>query len=547
MIAELSDTVAACLLDLTDLSSGLKFEGSAASDIFIQQIMTERNIYTGPFHDLEKNLRKAIATSDETAIAELVRYSDALGQQNGGKTNVTRILWKAIIEAPSNFADLMLSFMGSPFDFAFIDDINGRTCLHEAAIAGALRLVEMCLEKGVQLHKVDVYGRSALHYACMNGHSSVCRRLIEATLPVGTLDMDNYSPLVYATLNGNVECVRVLLDEGKISVQSLTPVGDLSPLSLASQSGHVDIVLLLLQRGAKSIPNTNGEYPLHLAAREGHVDVCKLLVHYEGWDTPDKYHEWTPLFHAARHGHENIIQVLLEAHCRVNALDELGRLAVHYAVWYGHRNCADRLLQAAAHLPAGTDATRTIDCSPMSDVEKRSDTDIDHIPSLSLPPPIMPHRVYGHNYLDRNYLVQVSIGHPSTRYRESLGLKSAVRLHRRLVNPISRDGYLLATTPLKLVMTTSPDVNSAPYSISLPQRDEEGYFTFQLPTLDKLSLEFSVYPNFGTKTIGRAVALPSLFTGIQNGQPFILPILDNRLHVIGEVTSSIIKRQFWCY
>jgi CDK inhibitor PHO81 len=527
--------VAACLLDLTDLSSGLKFEGSVASDIFIQQIMTERSLHTGAFHDLEKNLRIAIAGSDRAAITELVHYSDALAQQNGAKTNVTRILWKAIIEAPPDLADLILSSMRAAFDFAFIDDINGRTCLHGAAMAGVLRLVEICLEKGVQTDKVDVYGRSALHYACMNGHENVCRRLMKAKLPLNILDMDNYSPLIYATLNGSVGCVRALLDEGEISVQSLTPIGDLVPLSLASQSGHVDIVLLLLQHGAKSVPNSNGEYPLHLAAREGHVDVCKLLVHQEGWDTPDKYHEWTPLFHAARYGHDDCIKVLLEARCRVSTLDEFDHSAVHYAAWYGHHCCVRRLLEAAANIPADNDDAKLVDSSPMSIMEKPPVMDIDHIPSLLLPPPIMPHRVYGHNYLGRSYLVQVSIGHPSVRYREPSERRSAVRLHHRLINPSSRDEHLLATTPLKLVMTTSPDVNSAPYSISLPQRDEEGFFMFQVSSLDKLSLEFSVYPNFGTKTIGRAVALPSLFTGIQNGQPFVLPILDNRLHVIGEV------------
>lgn len=156
------------------------------------------------------------------------------------------------------------------------------------------------------------------------------------------------------------------------------------------------------------------------------------------------------------------------------------------------------------------------------------------IPSLSLPPPIMPHRVYGHNYLDKSNLVQVTIGH-------SRGSKkiSGVRLHHRLISPAFEDEYLLASTPLKLVMTTSPNVNSAPYSVSIPQRDEKGSFAFQISSLDNLSLEFSVYPNFGTKTIGRAVALPSLFVGIESNQPFTLPILDTRLHIVGEVIKYL--------
>jgi CDK inhibitor PHO81 len=54
-----------------------------------------------------------------------------------------------------------------------------------------------------------------------------------------------------------------------------------------------------------------------------------------------------------------------------------------------------------------------------------------------------------------------------------------------------------------------------------------------------LSLVFSIYPNFGTKTIGRAVALPSLFKNFEKNRPFVLPILDTRLHVIGEVRLMI--------
>jgi len=498
--------------------------------------MTERNLHTGPFHDFEKNLRKAIASTDEAAISEIVQNSVLLAQQNGGKANVTRILWKAVLEAPPDLADLILSSLTFPFDFGFIDDINGRTCLHEAATAGSLRLIELCLQRGVQFDKADVYGRSALHYACMNGHSDVCRRLIQAKLPPNTLDMENYSPFVYATLKGSVDCVRILLDDGQVSVHPTIPLGDLVPLSLASQSGHVDIVTLLLQRGAKCLPNSTGQYPLHLAAREGHVDVCRLLVHHEGWDTPDKYHEWTPLFHAARYGHDQCIQVLLDASCRVNVVDEFGHLAAHYAAWYGHHSCVRLLLEAAINSPAGGDLGRVDEPSPLSDIVTPPNVEIDHIPSLSLPPPIMSHRVYGHNYLDKSHLIQVSIGHPSSHPKASArGLKTAVRLHRRFISPAYSNEYLLATTPLKLVMTTSPDVNSAHYSISLPQRDEERVFTFQIPSLDKLSLEFSIYPNFGTKTLGRAVALPSLFTSIRNSQPFVLPILDHRLHVAGEV------------
>ncbi|KAF5370035.1 hypothetical protein D9758_001345 [Tetrapyrgos nigripes] len=535
LISELSDTVASCLLNLADLTSGLKFEGPGASDIFTQQWLTERASYVGPFHDLEKNLRRAVSSSDQDAIVECVRFSEAVVDDEGHR-NATRILWSVIVDAPPELTDLILSSLSKPFNFHFVDDINGRTCLHEAAIAGALRLVQLCIEKGVPADKTDAYGRTALHYAAMNGHPEVCRFLLQTNTNLNTLDIDNYNPLVYATLRGCGDCAKAILDHGEVLLQPTTPGGDLIPLSLASQSGHVDVVLLLLERGAQCTANSNGEYPMHLAAREGHVEVCKLLLGRLGWDLPDKYHEWTPLFHASRYGHEECVRVLLDAGARVNLTDELGHLALHYAAWYGHHGCLAHLLKAVEGSPPVTKSSSIFDSSPASDHPDAIDSEIDMIPSLSLPPPIMPHRVYGHNYLDRNHLVQVRIGGSSRRRVKDF---SGVRLHHRLISPAFRDEYLLATTPLRLVITTSAEVNAAPYSMSLPPRDEKGVFVFQIPSLNSLILEFSVYPNFGTKCIGCAVALPSMFTNLENNQLFTIPILDHRLNVVGEVSFEL--------
>ncbi|KAI0921288.1 hypothetical protein AcW2_006306 [Taiwanofungus camphoratus] len=541
LISELSDTVAACLLDLTDLSVGLKYEGRIADEtVLSRQLGIDRNVQMGPFYDLESNLRKAIIDADRTALRNLVRYSDSLSQAREARMHVTRILWKAVIDAPPDLADLILVSTTGPFDFLFVDDINGRTCLHEAAIVGVLRLVNLCLQNGVQRDKVDVYGRSALHYAAMHGHDLVCKRLIEVGLPPDVADVDNCTPLIYATLRGSVDCVRVLLEEGKVSVQTTTLTSDLMPLSLAAQAGHIDVVMLLLHHGAPSIPNTNGEYPIHLAAQEGHADICRILAHSEGWDVPDKYNEWTPLFHAARFGHEACLNVLLDVGSRIDRLDEVGNSAIYYAAWYGHRSCVALLLEAAAkYFPIHP---LPMQKSPLSDTQRSTGTEfeIDMIPSLYLPPPMMPYRVYGHNYLDKTSLIQVSIGHLSSRSEAStMDCDPAVRLRYPLADSQCNDKYLHSSPLLKLVMTATPVMTSAPYSIPLPIRDQKIVFTFQVPSVNALALEFSLYPNFGTKTIGRATALPALFHGIQNSQPFILPILDPRLHVIGEVLFEV--------
>ncbi|KAI0313604.1 hypothetical protein OF83DRAFT_1086226 [Amylostereum chailletii] len=540
LISELSDTVAACLVDITDVSVGsaVEGEGEAVTDLILnRQISNEGSTQMSLFRDLESNLRKAVIALDEAAVRSLVVYSNTLGQQHS--SNITRVLWKTVVDAPPALADLILA-TATTFDYSFVDDINGRTLLHEAAIAGALRLLDLCLANRVPPDTVDVYGRSALHYAAMHGHADVCRRLLEVEVSPYVRDMENYSPLVYATLRGSVECVRVLLVEGGVPAHPTTPDGDLIPLSLASLAGHLDVALLLLEHGAISVPNSNGEYPIHFAARQGHAEICQLLVQHKGWDLPDKYNEWTPLFHAARYGHHASVRVLLDAGCRTDILDELGNRALHYAAWYGHHDCVTLLVDASSRSqkeePIGSPSEKSTGSSAL----KATESDIDFIPSLSLPPPMMPHRVYGHNYLDKQCLVQVTIGAATSKYSSLPDQPpSAVRLHPRLMGSATAAACLLSSPLLKLVMTSSPATTSAPHSISLPLPEGANVLTFQTPMLEQLSLEFSLYPNFGTKTIGRAVALPSLLNTPGHAGSFTLPILDHRLHVIGEVTRDL--------
>ena len=159
LIAELSDIVSSCLLDMTDLSIGTNLAGSAVNDLMLtHQITMSRSSQIGPYRDLEANLLNAVKMKDDAATRELIRQADVLRQQPEGRTLVTRILWKVIIDASPPFADLILSSLVEPFDFNFVDDINGRTCLHEAATVGELRLLDMCINKGVQFDRVDVYG-----------------------------------------------------------------------------------------------------------------------------------------------------------------------------------------------------------------------------------------------------------------------------------------------------------------------------------------------------------------------------------------------------
>ncbi|KAF9949749.1 phosphate system positive regulatory protein pho81 [Modicella reniformis] len=127
------------------------------------------------------------------------------------------------------------------------------------------------------------------------------------------------------------------------------------------------------------------------------------------------------------------------------------------------------------------------------------DLDMDFIPSLSLPPPIIPFRIYGHNYLDKKYQINLTLGHPNYPDHNSQD-KTGVR-----------------QPPVHLY-------------------DGREVFGFQVDSLEHFTVEFDIYPTFGSKAIGRAVALPSIFSSQESSMgKGVLPLFDAHLKVVGEL------------
>lgn len=553
-IAELSDIAAANLLELENLSDqrhSVTGNAAAAAADGASALSPEKRLdfaaarsqEVDPLADLEENLTTAIKAARTTAAAEMIR----IAQQNEDRVSVSRIVWRALLHASPEAVNAAMD--ASLPDYEFVDDINSRTSLHEAALAGNLQLVTAAINYGVDAGQRDIYGRAAISYAAMNGHADVCTLLLTRPgVDAATADLDGFSPLVLAVINGRSSVVRILLAHG-VSVDARETT-DLIPICLAAQGGHIDITGMLLERGAKITSNPEGLTPQALAAREGHVDCLRLLMQANANpDAPEKGTLWTPLFFAAENGHVACVEVLLDSNSNIGAVDEKGRNATFYAAWKGHIDCLLVLLRAerqAAALQATKAAAAefslpTVDQNATTSSNKpprkksRSneqlpdpdfDLESDGIPSLSLPPPIIPFRTYGHNYLDKRALVTIALSNSSVKlykHQDSLGLDQ------------------FSTSSVKLVMTSRPDASATyiPHNIVLPLADEREVFSFQVDALEKLSIEWELKPTFGSKVIGKAVALPSSFEGMTDRKKFVLPLQDAYLKVVGEVSFEI--------
>lgn len=545
-IAELSDTAAANLLALENIAdlppNSINGHGTNHVDVDGSSVLSPdkrldfaaaRSQEVDLLSDLEDNLAAAIKQGRTAAASDMIRVA----QQNEDDTSVSRIVWRALLHSSP---DSVKAAMDAQLpDFTFVDDINSRTCLHEAALAGNISLVMAAISHRIDAGQRDIYGRAAISYAAMNGHADVCTFLLsQPGVDAATADLDGFSPLVLAVINGRTEVVRILLEHG-VSVEPKEPT-DLIPLCLASQSGHADITKLLLQRGAKIISNPEGLTPQALAAREGHTPCLKLLMAAKANpDAPEKGTLWTPLFFAAENGQVESIEILLASNCKINALDEKGRNATFYAAWKGHIDCLLVLLRAAQVLSRASPVPHRMeedeDSLDRTKKKSRSNEDLpdldaeleaDGIPSLSLPPPIIPFRTYGHNYLDKRSLITISLTNSSVKlykHQDSLGLDH------------------FSASSVKLVMTSRPDASATyiPHNIVLPLVDDREVFSFQVEALEKLAIEWELKPTFGSKVIGKAVALPSSFEGMTDRKKFVLPLQDAYLKVVGEVNFEI--------
>lgn len=458
-------------------------------------------------------LLKAVFSENTTALKEWI---NRLKSSENPQQAVTRTFLAAIAEGSEESLGVLMD--SGMVDFHYEDEINERNCLHEAANAKRISVLSELLKHGVDVSRADVYGRIPLHYAAMHGHVEMVQLLVNVKpSTIDAMDHDNFTPLIHAITHNQQEVVRRLIDcDARVDPRDEK---DYIPLNLACQHGNCEISEILLQHKARILPDAEGLYPQHLVARSGKsVQLLMTLKQYgANLNELDKLFQWTTVFHAASEGHVECLKALLESGARADILDEKGLSAMYYAAWEGHLECM-QLLSAAGGALGVLGTAAPMRPSPASIASTVSGTqmtiDSDGIPDLSLPPPILPLRRYGHNFLENKTFVQLTFdetdGKPIAFYHE--GKHPAARL---------------------TISSKSSDL--IPRNILLPLNEDAKIVSFQIDTLDMFTVDFDIYPTFGSKVIARTVALPNTFSSQSSGH-CVLPLFDSRLRAIGQIS-----------
>ncbi|KFA80477.1 hypothetical protein S40288_02080 [Stachybotrys chartarum IBT 40288] len=521
VISELSDQATTSLQELGAWSEGIQVNFQASG-----HVVTSQHFVGTDEGDADSLLLDTAITGNLGSLRDLLtRMQSTNGATEGDSSlmdRITRTFLAAIHEAPQESLQVLLET--GFVDMHSYDDINERNCVHQAAIYGKIYVLEWALKAGVPVDRTDVYGRVALHYASMHGRTDMLEVLLNAdSKTIDLIDHDNFTPLIHAIIHSHLDCIEHLLTKAA----RLDPVSDSDhvPLNLACEHGSVAVVELLLRHGAKILPDAEGLYPQHLVARSGQTSELLLLLKRYGADLDqvDKLYGWTPLVHAASEGNVDCLKALLDVGVDAGILDEKDLPAMYYAAWEGHLECMKLLTPFSSRKRTGL-LIKQPSLGPMdsSSAPMPMSLDPDAIPVLELPPPIIPLRRYGHNFLDTKTVVQLLFEdceeQPLVFFQNGKYPASRLTISSKLSDVI-------------------------PKNIILPFQEDTRMVSFQVDNLDTFSLDFDVFPTYGAKVIAKTVALPSTLKALQWSSRCSLPLFDPRLRAIGQISfnTQVIK------
>ncbi|KAH7320904.1 hypothetical protein B0I35DRAFT_202210 [Stachybotrys elegans] len=517
VISELSDQATTSLQELGAWSDGIQVNVQPSG-----HVVTSQHFMGTDEGDADTLLLDTVISGNVSSLRDLLSrmQSAGAGQSDSSPMDrITRTFLAAINEARQESLQVLLET--GLVDLHSYDDINERNCLHQAAIYGKQYVLEWALNAGVAVDRTDVYGRVPLHYASLHGRLEMLNALLNGNpSTINLIDHDNFTPLIHAIIHSHLDCIELLLNRSA----RIDPFSDSDhvPLNLACEHGSVAVVELLLKHGAKILPDAEGLYPQHLVARSGQTSELLLLLKTYGanLDQVDKLYGWTPLVHAASEGNVDCLKALLEAGVDAGILDEKDLPAMYYAVWEGHLECMKLLAPLTKRGRASPSSHPLLGPMDTSNAPMPMSLDPDAIPVLELPPPIIPLRRYGHNFLDTKTVVQITFEDAS-----------ALTFFQDGKYPASR-------------LTISSKISDViPKNIILPFQEDTRMVTFQIDNLDSFALDFDVFPTYGAKFIAKTVALSSTFKALQWSSKCSLPLFDPRLRAIGQIsfTTQVIK------
>jgi hypothetical protein len=263
-----------------------------------------------------------VSHAEATVAADRERIMNYVESAGGGVDAVNRAVRGAITGAQFATDVPKIQNIACGDDLEIVDTDNPVKVLLAAASNGLTSILQQQLTRGVDIESHDfLYGMTALMCAASSGRLETMNWLLQQGCDVNRKNrrffhddntQDDYTALMLAASGGHTSCVQALLECGCEAFQ-VTKQNE-SALHLAARYGHVDCVSVLLSCPGITAEMTNdavrisavyGQSKCFAALSTHGVDVTSV-VDGEGA---------SPILLAAKHGHKECFDCLLEMGC----------------------------------------------------------------------------------------------------------------------------------------------------------------------------------------------------------------------------------------
>jgi len=449
------------------------------------------------------------------------------------------------------------------------------------------------LEHGVK-EEMNSDGLFPLHLACREGHPEIAKILINHGSDIDVLDKDNgWTPIFYCLTDGYIECVKVLLESGcKINIKDengwypLTYAlyhGHIKIAQLLSfNKKTLESKGVMMDRDAMDISSSNTETSFNSSTEQpiskdkiinesiyslSPNTISKINVYNPSEEEEEIYKQNKRIKLKNDNNNDDINNNNSNINNDSNNNNNLFDSNPQPMLTIEEKDSSDMnqdedlsnseppssnaLNQSNLHnkeenptdpydinnpyhsIMEIPETTRMIPMAPshlFSDIGNDENLDIDSLPPLSLPPPLVPFKLYGHNYLEKKIFLQIKLDNFTDPNQSPLTIYGTQNV-----------------CSLRLIVRTNPECG-IPYDIILPQKPDDKPMNFFIDKDQDVNIEIIIDRAFSNQLIGKAVILSSRVNQIINygrgdgSDPIeqcTVSLMDSHLHIIGKLSLRI--------
>ncbi|XP_065649233.1 transient receptor potential cation channel subfamily A member 1 homolog isoform X2 [Hydra vulgaris] len=243
---------------------------------------------------------------------------------------------------------------------------NMTSPLHLACTSGLIEIAKLLVENGADIESKNSLQETPLHRAALFNRVEIIQYLLSKGACIDIKDKDNETPLLMAMRKNNWETVKLLLDNS--ADLTLKDANDKTCLYIGAEENSKESLEILCQHDIKMLLEEFDKHeltPLHIAAKEGHENIVQILLNLGACIDSKNDENLTPLHLASKHGHYRVVELLLSTNLSiVNDVDDASNTPLHLAAMEGHVKVVEILIKSGAAVDARNASLWTpLDCS----------------------------------------------------------------------------------------------------------------------------------------------------------------------------------------